>query len=271
MKTFKNFLDQDDTSVKQKEIKPNMAQIELEEINTDDGELLLPAEVDTSPEVQRNSNDGIQSIRMKRGRGRPRIIRTGSADKPLFTSVSDPDVSSDDDEFEGEEFEEDVFIDAQSTNLIVADDPLSWEEAATSSDAKTWEAAIDDEYLSQIKNKTWKIIDRPPDRKIVGNRFVLRTKRNIGLSSGKKKARLVAKAFSQRPGEDFHETFSPVVRATSIRILAALSAELGLEIHQMDATSAYLNGELHESLHGGTSTTYGNIGEDTGQETCWIK
>lgn len=65
----------------------------------------------------------------------------------------------------------------------------------------------------------------------------------------KKKARLVAKSCSQRPGEDFHETYSPVARSTSIRLLAAMSAELGLQMHQMDVVTAYLNGELTEDKY----------------------
>lgn len=54
---------------------------------------------------------------------------------------------------------------------------------------------------------------------------------------------------SQRPGEDFYEIYSPVVRLTSIRLLAAISAEYGLEIHQMDVVTAYLNGVLEEDVY----------------------
>ncbi|CAB3252424.1 unnamed protein product [Arctia plantaginis] len=62
-----------------------------------------------------------------------------------------------------------------------------------------------------------------------------------------KKVRLVAKGCSQRPGEDFHETSSPIVRSSSIRVIAALSAEF-VEIHQMDVVTAYLNGTLEEEV-----------------------
>lgn len=54
---------------------------------------------------------------------------------------------------------------------------------------------------------------------------------------------------SQRSGEDFHETYSPVARTTSIRLLAALAAEMGLQIHQMDVITAYLNGKLEEDVY----------------------
>lgn len=69
------------------------------------------------------------------------------------------------------------------------------------------------------------------------------------MDGGKKKVRLVTKRCSQRPGEDFYETYSPVVKSTSIRTVAAISAELGLEIHQMDVVTAYLNGELEDNVY----------------------
>lgn len=77
---------------------------------------------------------------------------------------------------------------------------------------------------------------------MIGSRFVFNDK-----TTGKK-VRLVAKGCSQRPGEDFHETSSPVVRSSSIRLIAAVSAELGLDIHQMDVVTAYLNGSLDEEV-----------------------
>lgn len=69
------------------------------------------------------------------------------------------------------------------------------------------------------------------------------------MSTGKKKARFVAKGYAQRPGEDYHESFSPVVQFNSIRLLAALAAEYNMEIHQMDVVTAYLNEELKEDVY----------------------
>ena len=60
---------------------------------------------------------------------------------------------------------------------------------------------------------------------------------------------LVAKGCSQKPGEDFSETYSPVPRSTSIRLISALAAESNLEIHQFDVVIAYLNGELEENVY----------------------
>ena len=62
------------------------------------------------------------------------------------------------------------------------------------------------------------------------------------------KARLVAKGFSQQPGIDFEETFAPVARQSSIRMVMALSAELGLCLYQLDVVMAYTNGDLDEEI-----------------------
>lgn len=65
----------------------------------------------------------------------------------------------------------------------------------------------------------------------------------------RRKARIVAKGFSQKPNVDFHETFAPVARTSFIRIVMRLAAELGLEIHQLDFVSAYLNGNIEEEIY----------------------
>lgn len=188
----------------------------------------------------------------KRGRGRPRLVRTGKAGRPRKEYSSNPDQEVDtDDSFEEDSDEEnsepeslgsdDVFVNV-ATNA-----PSSWKEAEQGPEAEGWRKAIEKEMIALIKNYTWKIAPRPANRKVIGNRFVLCTK---DTPQGEvKKARLVAKGCSQRPGEDFYETYSPVVRTTSIRLLSALAAELGLEIHQMDVVTAYLNGELEDDVY----------------------
>ena len=65
----------------------------------------------------------------------------------------------------------------------------------------------------------------------------------------RKKARIVAKAFTQRPVFDYNETFAPVTRLDSVRLLAALAPEMKVKIHQADVVMAYLTGEISEELY----------------------
>lgn len=73
---------------------------------------------------------------------------------------------------------------------------------------------MDEMYASQIKNKTWTLIKRPNDQKIIDNKWVYKTKYNVDGSVEKYKARLVARGFTQQYEIDYYETFSPVVKFT---------------------------------------------------------
>ena len=77
-------------------------------------------------------------------------------------------------------------------------------------------------------------MDLPHDRKPIGSKWIFKRKFNASGYVGKYKARLVAKGYTQREGIDFVETFSPVAKFTSIRIISALTAYFDLELHQMD-------------------------------------
>lgn len=80
-------------------------------------------------------------------------------------------------------------------------------------------------------------------------RWIFKTKVSADGKHERYKARLVAKGFTQRPGEDFTETFSPFVRYSSVRIIFAIAALLGTKVHQMDAKTAFLHGDIEETLY----------------------
>src|SRR3954453_3466851 len=105
---------------------------------------------------------------------------------------------------------------------------------------------MQEEYASLMANDTWKLAPLPNGRKSVGRKWVFRTKRDAQGNVVRYKARLVARGFSQVEGVDFHETFAPVAKFTTIRCMLPIRAAMDLEIHQMDVKTAFLNGELEE-------------------------
>jgi hypothetical protein len=117
-------------------------------------------------------------------------------------------------------------------------------EALASPDAIFWKEAINDEMDSLISNKTWKLVELPPSCKTIGCKWVLRKKLKPDDTIDKFKTRLVAKGFKQKADLDFFDTFSPVTRIASIRLLIAIAAIHDLKIHQMEVKTAFLNGDL---------------------------
>ena len=128
-------------------------------------------------------------------------------------------------------------------------EPRNVREAIESSDASEWESAMQEEYESLIANGTWELTPLPKGRKAVKCKWVFRTKKDARGVVVRFKARLVAKGCSQVEGVDFSETFAPVAKFNTIRVILALAAAMGLEIHQMDVKTAFLNGELDVEIY----------------------
>ena len=103
------------------------------------------------------------------------------------------------------------------------------------------------------QTKFWELVDLPPGRKSIGNKWVLKIKRKANGSIDKYKARLVVKGYTQREGVDYKETFSLVLRFASISLILAMVTSLNLELHQMDVKTAFLNGELDEEIFYGSA------------------
>ena len=127
--------------------------------------------------------------------------------------------------------------------------PASYKEAMQSPESEKWKQAMSREMQSLIHNKTWKLSQLPAGRVTVKNRWVFAIKRDRKGHIMKHKARLVAKGFTQKKGIDFKDTFSPVVRHESLRILLAIAAHRRLTLTQFDVTTAFLHGVITEDLY----------------------
>lgn len=132
---------------------------------------------------------------------------------------------------------------------FVSNDPSNIAEANSSPFANEWKQAMKEEFDSLIANKTWILTELPPNKKPIASKWVFKTKIGVNDEVLRRKARLVAKGYSQEKGIDYNETFAPVVRYESIRFLIALAAKYNLNIHQMDAVTAFLNGNLKEEIY----------------------
>ena len=146
----------------------------------------------------------------------------------------------------------------------VGRDPASYAEAMRSVDAKQWSDACQYEIDALHKNDTWELTELPPGRKSIKSKWVFKLK-----ADGRYRARLVAKGFTQIPGIDYDETFSPVARFESLRLLLALAALEDWEIQQMDVKSAFLNGVLDEEIY--MEQPQGFITPGTETKVCRLK
>ena len=95
----------------------------------------------------------------------------------------------------------------------------------------------------------WELVDLPPGSKPLGYKWIFKKKMKTDGSIDKYKARLVIKGYKQKEGLDYFDTYSPVTRISSIRMLIVIAAIHNLEIHQMDVKTAFLNGGLDEEIY----------------------
>jgi hypothetical protein len=132
---------------------------------------------------------------------------------------------------------------------LVDDTPRTIEEAYSSLDADYLKEAIKSEMDSIISNGTWEVVSIPYGCKPIGCKWVFKKRLRPDGTIEKYKVRLIAKGYSQKEGEDFFDTYSPVARLTTIRVLLSLTTSYGLLVHQMDVKTTFLNGELEEEIY----------------------
>lgn len=128
-------------------------------------------------------------------------------------------------------------------------DPITVEEALARPDSDLWLKAMDEELKSLKENQTWSLVDLPCDKKPIQCKWIFKIKRDSDGKVSKYKARLVAKGFTQVRGVDYNETYSPVVRSSTLRLLFSLAVEYDWHIDQWDVTTAFLYGKLKEDIY----------------------
>ncbi|KAG8498252.1 hypothetical protein CXB51_007407 [Gossypium anomalum] len=136
----------------------------------------------------------------------------------------------------------------EDNNGMMEDDPINFHQAMKSSNSQKWIDAMKDEYKSMQDNKVWELVPLLEGAKPIGCKRIFKTKRDANGNVERYKARLVAKGYTQKEGIDFTETFSPVSSKDSFRIIMALVAHFDLELHQMDVKTAFLNGDIEETI-----------------------
>jgi hypothetical protein len=112
-----------------------------------------------------------------------------------------------------------------------------------------WKTTMEEEFAALQLNQTWTLIPRTPDLHIIGSKWVFKTKLKPDGSLDRLKARVVAKGYYQIDGIDYTETFSPVVKPGTIRMIISTALIQGWPIRQLDVKNAFLHGNITEDIY----------------------
>ena len=131
-----------------------------------------------------------------------------------------------------------------------------------------WRKAVFEEMEALEKNDTWERTDLPKGKVPVGCKWVFTIKFNSNGSLERYKARLVAKDFTQTYGIDYKETFVPVAKLNTVRVLLTIAVNLDWPLHQLDVKNAFLNGHLEEEVY---MTAPPGFEDNFGTQVCKLK
>jgi hypothetical protein len=112
-----------------------------------------------------------------------------------------------------------------------------------------WRDAMEKEFSALQANGTWNLVPPVPSINLIDSKWVFKVKLHVDGSIERYKARLVEKGFKQQYGLDCDETFSPIVKPATIRLLLSMALSRCWHIHQLDIQNAFLNGFLDEEVY----------------------
>ncbi|KAK9147880.1 hypothetical protein Scep_006637 [Stephania cephalantha] len=155
-----------------------------------------------------------------------------------------------------------VYLQELDYNVGVESDPETFSQAMNCAENQLWYDAMNDEMNSMSSNDVWDLVELPKGAKAIGCKWIFKTKKDSLGNIERYKARLVAKGFTQKEGIDYKETFSPVSKKDSLRIILALVAHFDFELQQMDVKTAFLNGQLEEEVYMKQPEGFSSIGNE---------
>ncbi|KAL8116648.1 hypothetical protein AgCh_022990 [Apium graveolens] len=170
----------------------------------------------------------------------------------VSTEVSSGESSQSDSEPRRFRLLSDIYNDAEEVELgeelflMGIDEPVNYEQACKK---KEWKTTMEKEIESIENNNTEKLTELPPGSNAIDLKWIYKLKKDTNGIVVKHKARLVAKGYVQVHGVDFEEIFAPVTRMETVRLILALSAKHGWEVHHLDVKSAFLNDVLDEVVY----------------------
>lgn len=132
------------------------------------------------------------------------------------------------------------------TGFAATGEPQTLDEALTD---ERWRNAMDVEYTALMRNKTWHLVPPEQGKNVIDCKWVYKVKRKADGSLDRYKARLIAKGFKQSYGIDYEDTFSPVVKAATIRTVLSIAVSRGWSLRQLDVQNAFLHGLLEENVY----------------------
>lgn len=125
-------------------------------------------------------------------------------------------------------------------------EPISNQEALKDPE---WKKSMYEELTSIEKHDVWEVVDKPANTRVLGLKWIRKPKLNPDYTINKLKSRLVALGYLQRAGIDYVETFAPVARLDTIKLVVAMAASFRWKLYHLDIKCAFLNGELHEDVY----------------------